>query len=43
MPISKHHTKKLSNSSRVKRNRKSQFNTKRVWKEEEKKKSDEKK
>ena len=43
MPVSKHHTKKLSNSARVKRNRKSQHNEKRVWKAEEKKKADEKK
>ena len=43
MPKSKHHTKKISNSARVKRNRKSKFNQVRVWKEEMRKKSDEKK
>jgi len=42
MPVSKHHTKKLSNSARVKRNNKSKFNQARIWIEEEKK-ADEKK
>lgn len=31
---SKHHTKKLSNSARVKRNNKSKFNQARVWADE---------
>lgn len=35
--VSKHHTKKLSNSARVKRNNKSKFNQQRVWEEERRK------